>query len=383
MKKAITILLLSSLMIISPIALAASADEFALDISVTSMTPAKIYTGDTVTLTVEISNVSTDSSEKLWGALIFIDQTLINQNLLDYMTIYDPEGVSVEYDGNEHQGTEIWPGDVVYADITFKLDENAPGGVYQIPIVLTGKRGPCTQGCHPWMEEPIYYSINIIHGIPALSISFSENNIATLGDTLMIGFTLKNLGSDDAMNITPSIVSDYPSLVGQINLSGDQTTLQPNQTLDGTMAIYTSSVGVGEYNIQLYVDFADRKSKTYLQKKSVSFSVLESSELTYEERGDALYDSALGHYSESDYKNAIIDFSVAKGFFDMAGAEEKSSSCATYLDTIYLELETSLTPEPVVEEIEHFYLLIVGLVAGFVATISGFLLGMSKARKNG
>lgn len=382
-KKAISLLLLLIIILFAPLDIRASADEFELEINVVDVSPNKIYTGDTVSLNVEVANVSTDEDEKLWGGLLFIDQELIDQTLLEHMTIEDPEGVTVEYDGNEHQGTEVWPGDIVYSTITFTLDNEVPGGVYQIPISLIGKRGPCNQGCHPWREEAIYFSINIIHGIPAISISFSENNIATLGDTLMIDFTLKNLGSDEAMELEPRIVSDYPSLVGQINLAEEQTTLAPGNTLEGTMAIFTSSIGVGEYGVELELSFTDRKGKSYKQSKSVSFSILESSELTYEEMGDIKFSSAMDHYSNNDYENAIMDFALAKGFYNMADADDKSESCTEYLEEAYLNLEESLTPEPVVETIGKNYYLLVGLAVGFVVTMVGLLAGFAKAKKRG
>jgi len=381
-KKAISILLMFILLLVYPLDICATEDEFELDINVVAVNPTKIYTGETVTLTVEIANVSSDSSEKLWGAVIFIDQTLISESLLEHMTIDEPEGSPVVYDGNEHQGTEVWPGDTVYSTITFTLDNNAPGGVFQLPLVLTGKRGPCNQGCHPWREDPSYFSINIIHGIPALTISFSENNIATVGDTMMVDFSMKNLGSDDAIEIEPRIVSEYPSLVGQINIVDDVTTLAPNNTLNGTLAIFTSSVGVGEFEIELYVAYADRKGKAYEQNKSVTFSVLESSELTYEEMGDSYYSTAMEHYSNNEYKEAVLALSLSKGLFDLAGADDKSESCSQYLGSIYLELEESLTPEPVVETIGKDYYLVVGLAVGFAVTLIGLLAGFATTKKN-
>jgi hypothetical protein len=247
--------------------------------------------------------------------------------------------------------------------------------------VLTGGRGPCTEGCSPWREDPIYFSINVIHGIPALSISFSENNIATEGDTLMLDFTLKNLGSDDAFSLEPRIVSEYPSFVGQINLSETTYERAPNETLKGTIAVFTSAIGVGEYQIKLFVDYEDRNGKKYEQNKSVSFKVLQSSELTYEEIGDASFNTALDHYSNKDYQNAIMEFSFAKGLYDMAGADEKVASCSQYIDTIYDELEISLTPEPVVETIYKNHYLLVGLGVGFVVTMVGLLAGFARANK--
>jgi len=380
-RKSIAFTGLLILILVSSFSVSCSEDEFSLDLSVTNITPTKIYTGDTVSITVEIANVSSDSSEKLWGSVIFIDQELLDTDLLEHMTINEPEGVVVQYDGNEHQGTEVWPGDVVYSTLTFTLDDNAPGGVYQIPIALTGKRGPCNQGCHPWREDSIFTSINVIHGIPAVSITFLDHNLATIGDTLMIDFTLKNLGSDDAMELSPSISSDYPSLVGQINLKENQTIIQPSQTLDGTIAIYTSSVGTGDFEIELLLAYQDRKDINYEQSKSVSFSVLESNELTYEELGDAHYESAQEYLSNGDYKNAIVMFSQAKGYYGMAGADEKSDLCVQGLDEVYGSLSESLTPEPVVKLKDQYYLLVVGLAVGFVVTMIGFIAGMARSKK--
>ncbi|HOP09460.1 MAG TPA: hypothetical protein PLC12_04510 [Candidatus Methanofastidiosa archaeon] len=361
--------------------LQAAAEDFALELEVVDVDPVSISVGDTVTLVVEVTNVSTDTTEKLWDAVMFIDQELIDQTLLSHMTINEPDGAPVLYEGNDHIDSYLRPGETATATLTFTLDNELAGGNYQIPLVLTGKRGPCSQGCSPWREDPIYFSINVIHGIPALSISFSDNNIATEGDTLMLGFTLKNLGSDDAMEMEASIASEYPSFVGQVNLSETVSTLGPNETLTGTIAVFTSAIGVGEFEIQLFINYSDRNGKVYEQSKTVSFKVLESSELTYEEMGDASYASAVEYYSSKDYKSAILDFALAKELYDMAGVDDKSEECSQYLDTIYSELVVSLTPDPVVETIGKNHYLVVGLGVGFIVTLIGLLAGFARVKK--
>jgi len=376
MKKILLLLLM--LIILCPTNTGASADEFALDISVTGMTPVKVYVGDTVTLTITVDNVSEDDGEKLWSPEIFIDADLMTSDVKDNITLHE-EGVSIEYNGINHQGKELWPGESASGALSFTVAPDAPGGLYRIPIVLVGKRGPCPQGCHPWREEPLYFSINVIHGIPAISIIASEENVAILGDVLIIDFSLKNLGSAEALNMVPTLIGNYPNLVGQINIQDGKNTLQPDGTLNGSIVILTSSLEVGDYSIDIKMSYESADGKTYDKTKSVTFSVLLSGELTYEEQGNEAFTAAESYILSEDYENAIIQFSQAKVFYGLAELDDKVSECQDELDATFQSyLEYMIPPPP--EPKEKNYLLIVGLIAGALSTFFGIMAGM--ARKN-
>lgn len=372
----ILLLLVASL----PALVGATEDEFALDVTVEQITPAKVYVGDTVNVTLNIANVSESDGEKLWDATVFIDETILDEDVREAITINEPDGVPVEYGGTQHQGDELWPGEETSVELSFTLDDDAPGGTYYIPVVLTGKRGPCPQGCHPWREEVITLSINVIHGLPAISLNISSDNTAAEGETLSVGFTIRNLGSAPAYELEAMVASEYPSLVSQVNMPTDTGTLEPNGSVEGSVAIFTSSLGEGEFELRLDVSFEDAKGQQYSQKKSFSLSILPSQQASFEQQGDAAYDEGGSLLDSGDYKAAMEAFSRAKQLYVLSESDDKVSLCEQKIDETYQALETSLTPEPV-EENDN-YLLLIGLFTGAVAAFLGLTAGMIRRRRS-
>jgi len=370
----ITLFLLASL----PALTSATEAEFALDVTIKEVTPAKAYIGDTVNVTLNIANVSESDGEKLWDATIFIDESILDETVRESITINDPDGAPIEYGGTQHPGDELWPGETTSAELSFTLDDDAPGGTYYIPFVITGKRGPCPQGCHPWRGEVVTLSLNVIHGLPALSLSVSSDNVAAEGETLNVDFSVRNLGSAPAYNVKAEVKSDYSSLVSQVNIPGDVDTLEPNDTLEGSVAIFTSSLGEGEYELRLDVSFVDTKGTQYVKQKTFSLSILPSQQASFEQQGDDTYEEGVALLETDDFKGAIMLFSQAKQLYVLSENDDKAAQCEQKIDDAYQQLEMALTPEPV--EDNEYYLLLVGLFTGAAAAFLGLTAGMIRRR---
>lgn len=368
-----------ALLVLLPAPVLGSADEFELNITNTGVFPSLISVGDTVSLQFTIDNVSTNAGEKLWGGLLFIDTDLLSATVADSITPLEPDGVPVRYTGSAHQGSELWPGESTTAVLTFSIRSDAPGGTYLIPVVLTGKRGTCNLGCDPWREEPIYVSLNVIHGIPALSITASSSNEAMLGNTLIINFSVRNLGSSFASSIAASFTSNASSLVSQVNISDNVTRLEPGDSLSGTVAIITSSLDLGEYNGLITVTFKDAKNKSYTQQRSVTFSVVPSDERTMEDHGNEAYDQGVTLHDAGDYEAAIDYLSRAKGYYSLAGMPEEVEMCNELIALSFDAIEELLTPPPCPEPESQNNLLLVGLLVGFAATLAGVFIGLSRS----
>ena len=372
-------ILLLALLLLCPMSVSASADEFELEITNTGVYPTRINVGDTVSMEFTISNISTDEEEKLWDGVMFIDQEIISESTASYITIIEPEGVPVTFVGGNHSSTQLYPGETTTVTLSFTIHGDAPGGSYLIPVTLTGRRGHCNLGCDPYRtDNPTYVSLNVIHGIPALSLSVSDDNHAVLGDTLLIDFTVKNLGSADASQISAVFSSTYASMVSQTNIQNNQTTLEPGKTLGGTIAIITSSLDVGEFAGELTVTFKDAKSQTYTQKKNVSFSIFTSDEATLEDFGNEAYELAIEAYNVPSYEEAIEYFSQAKGYYHLLNMSTEVEDCDNYIGLCFNAIEEELTPPPCPEPESRNYLLLAGLGTGFVVTLAGILAGLSK-----
>ncbi|HHN81551.1 MAG TPA: hypothetical protein ENN11_02900, partial [Methanomicrobia archaeon] len=249
---------------------------------------------------------------------------------------------------------------------------------YYIPFVITGKRGPCPQGCHPWRGEVVTLSLNVIHGLPALSLSVSSDNVAAEGETLNVDFSVRNLGSAPAYNVKAEVKSDYSSLVSQVNIPGDVDTLEPNDTLEGSVAIFTSSLGEGEYELRLDVSFVDTKGTQYVKQKTFSLSILPSQQASFEQQGDDTYEEGVALLETDDFKGAIMLFSQAKQLYVLSENDDKAAQCEQKIDDAYQQLEMALTPEPV--EDNEYYLLLVGLFTGAAAAFLGLTAGMIRRR---
>ena len=372
-------ILLLALLLLCPVSVGASADEFELEITNTGVFPTRINVGDTVSMEFTISNVSSDEEEKLWEGVLFIDEELLSESVASYITIGEPDGVPVTYVGGGHSSTQLYPGETTTVTLTFTIKGDAPGGTYLIPVTLTGRRGHCNLGCDPYRTaNPINVSLNVIHGIPALSLSVSSDNHAVYGDTVLIDFTVKNLGSADATQISASFSSSYSSMVSQTNIQDNKTTLEPGESLAGTVAIISSSLDVGDFSGDLTVTYKDAKAQTYTQKKSVAFSIFTSDEATLEDFGNDAFDAGMAAYGEASYKEAIEYFSQAKGYYHLINLAEEEASCDEYLSLSFDALEEELTPPPCPEPESKNYLLVAGLGAGFILTLAGILMGMSK-----
>ncbi len=372
-------ILLFALLLLCPVAIGASADEFELEITNTGVFPTRINVGDTVSMEFTIENTSTDEEEKLWEGIVFIDEELLSESIASYITILEPDGVPVTYVGGNHSSTQLYPGEVTTVSLSFTIHGDAPGGSYLIPVTLTGRRGHCNLGCDPYRtDSPTYVSLNVIHGIPALSLSVSNDNHAVYGDTVLIGFTVKNLGSANASQISAVFSSTYPSMVSQTNIQDNITTLAPGETLSGTVAVISSSLEVGDFSGELTVSYKDAKAQIYTQKKNVSFSIFTSDEATLEDFGNEAYDLGMVAYTDESYQQAIEYFAQAKGYYHLLNLTTEEESCDEYIGMCFDAIEEDLTPPPCPEPESKNYLLLVGLGVGFIVTFLGIMAGMSK-----
>ncbi len=377
MKKAC--ILLFALLLLCPVAVGASADEFELEITNTGVYPTRINVGDTVSMEFTIENASEDEEEKLWDGILFIDEEILSTSIASYITILEPGGVPVTYVGGGHSNSQLYPGEVTTVSLSFTIHGDAPGGTYLIPVTLTGRRGHCNLGCDPYRtSNPTYVSLNVIHGIPALSLSVSSDNHAVYGDTVLVGFTVKNLGSANASQIGAVFSSSYPSMVSQTNIQDNKTILEPGETLSGTVAIISSSLDVGDFSGELTVSYKDAKSQLYTQKKSVSFSIFTSDEATLEDFGNDAYDLGMGAYEGDSYQQAIEYFAQAKGYYHLLNLTTEEESCDEYISACFDAIEEDLTPPPCPVPASKNYLLLVGLGVGFIVTLLGIMAGLSK-----
>ncbi|MHC1604923.1 MAG: COG1361 family protein [Candidatus Methanofastidiosia archaeon] len=367
------------LMLFLPAIIFAINGDFVIFLTTENISPEKVYAGDTVYLTISVENASLDEGEKLWDAKIFVDQDVMSEQVASNIVINEPDGISIEYTGNEHPGKEIWPGESEVGILSITVKGDAPGGSYPIPVVLTGKRGPCPEGCSPWREEPLYVSVKVIHGIPALSATFPEENTAVFGDTLTIPFTLKNLGSSEALDILPEMILDQPSFVGQVNIQDNKNNLMAGESIDASIAIITSSLGTGEFFLEVKVHYKDSKDKTYLLTKNVAFSILESGKKTYEELGNEAFQSGEDYFTNQEYELAIEFYSKAKGFYEAANLLQNSLQCQQKIEESFTLLKESQQPPPQQFKNRN-YLLIVGLVMGALAAFLGLAAGIAKAK---
>ena len=119
-------ILLFALLLLCPVAIGASADEFELEITNTGVFPTRINVGDTVSMEFTIENTSTDEEEKLWEGIVFIDEELLSESIASYITILEPDGVPVTYVGGNHSSTQLYPGEVTTVSLSFTIHGDAP-----------------------------------------------------------------------------------------------------------------------------------------------------------------------------------------------------------------------------------------------------------------
>ena len=376
--KRVVLLILFVMLSFMPFTVDASEDEFIVNITTESITPDKVYVGDTVTIMIAIENVSISEDEKMWDPILFIDADFLDPSIRPYISLGEPDGVSLTYTGHAHIGDNIWPGDTIYGALTFTIAPDAPGGDYRIPVVLVGSRGKCTSGCSPFREGPLYVPVNVYHGLPAISISFDGYEpVASVDDTLAIGFTVKNVGTADASSISASIVSQYPGFVGQATFQDAVDELLPNDTASGTVAILGSGLEPGDYSIDLRIDYVDGKGSSYYRTKELAFTLTESAEATYEELGDQAMLDGQQAMDSKDYSAAVKYFARAEAYYSLGGFDEKASTAGTSCSAALDEKVSSEMPPPVACE-SHSYYLPVGLVVGALALFVGLVIGVRK-----
>ncbi len=324
--------------------------------------PSQVLVGETVEITVTLTNTAGDN---VWGSKVSINKEGISEKALPYIDFVQDEAkfkAPIRYKMNDEIQTD-------QVTLKFRYTEGIRGGTYTIPIVFSGRIGPCKEGCVPLPTQEKKIRISAI--VPKPRLTFNVNKrIETSTDTAEVPFILKNTGTGKAKNIV--LTTSPPDIPSEVELEGKE--LAPSAELQGTIVFDTSEVSSGVYTLNIDLTYTDDNLNNSQTQATVDLVVNKHNTSpttttppsTAAPKGDTYYEQGMQYLSEKAYTKAIQSFIEAKVQYLEVGDTEKALECEAKINGTL----TSITAEK--EENMDDYSLIIGTLAG--SALSGMAL---------
>jgi len=323
--------------------------------------PSQVLVGEEVEIKVKLINTAGDN---VWECHVKIDKEEIPDYVLPFIDFKVDEAkfkAPLYYKKNGKNGED-------QVSLKFVFKKGIRGGTYSIPVIFSGRVGPCKDGCVPLPPQEKKIKIAVIIPKPLLSIHTNER-IEVKTDEARIPFIIKNSGTGKAENIV--ITTTPENIPTKIDLNG--STLAPGEEKKGEIIIDATKLSSGIYSLDINLTYSDQDLNNAGLKKTVDIVVKKESPPTTppkeNTKGDMYYTQGLQSFSEGSYRDAINSLIDAELQYMGSGDTEKALECRAKIESII----DTLTAENKEVNRDRYYLLI-GLLTGSAISGIGLLL---------
>ncbi|MEA1994115.1 MAG: hypothetical protein U9N35_06970 [Euryarchaeota archaeon] len=303
-------------------------DDVSLEYSVEYGRPLDIaLVGDEVKIHVKLRNTSGDN---VWNCKVEIDKEKISAGALPFIDF--KKDVAEFREPMKYKMHDEIQEDQVTLTIVFK--KGIRGGTYEIPLLFTGKVGPCIDGCISLRPQKKVIEVPVIIPKPMLTIQTS-GRVEANADSAEIPFVLKNGGTAKAENIV--ITTSPQSIPSEVKL--DSKVLATGAEMNGTVLLDVSTLSTGVYPVEIDLTYSDEDLNNEEKKKTVD--VVVTREVTQSTtppstevpQGDPYYNQAMQSLSDGSYGEAINSLIKAKMEYSNSGNTEKALECENQINS--------------------------------------------------
>lgn len=322
MKKALPLIIISFLIIMSSAATVVVADEPYDPPTLNVEMPTSITPNTDISIKVNIQNTT---GTRMWRSKVYIDINSIPSNIRQYLEFFETEEYLTYHLAQQGFKDVLYPDEE--ADVAFRIKANSDIPALTIPIyiVLETEIGLCDEGCAPY-RRTLEYDVTVLRDDPNLFLELDLDEVRlNVGDcyiakgSFSIAYSLTNTSQTSAFNVELSVEDTLIPLSSTITPQMPITIIKPENGIDGILYMATGNLSPGSYTINMVATYDDYYGKTF--STSDSFVILVVSN-AYEllEQGELFLLSC-------DYDSALSSFEQARDLYDDVGYTELSTRC--------------------------------------------------------
>jgi hypothetical protein len=265
--------------------------------------------GEAYTVEVSLTNPNDDDKVDIWKCYVEIDTENISEEELQYIDITKERAEITNFES----GAEV----TVELIITFT--EDAPEGVYMIPIRISGRWIACTSGCAPFQPQYVNAKVTLLVLKPMITILLAEDFSVRGGERLEIPFTIKNIGTAETSDLSVNYLVD-DIFLGNITLPDVPQEVNASTALAETIILDTEGIPYGNYSLAIQTEHTTRKNEVKTDKKSSTIHILGPSDedITQEKlaEAEATEKEAEILLSQDEFSSALGKYKEAKGLYE-------------------------------------------------------------------
>ncbi len=238
------------------------------DFYVVSVSPKEVSPGQMVTLDISLQNLGTQYASRVEASLDPSDTSPIDSVGAGKMQIKETQG-ALTYGGNVLQNEEV------KLSYDIHVAPNASEGTHQVPLVLTWVDSASTS-----RSQTLYLGIRVKDKKAEFNIASASPLGVALGEVVTLDLTLKNLGTEAALNLRSSLDPDDASPInpiGPMELEIGKARVEPGEEVKLSYQISLKSDAVkGAYTVPLSLRWTDPSDVSQSQTVYLGMSVLEA-----------------------------------------------------------------------------------------------------------
>ncbi len=272
--------------------------------------------GENYTIEVTLTNPNEENKVDIWKCWAEINTEKIPEEELQYIEIIKEKA----------EITNFGSGEEVTLELIIRFGDNAPEGEYIIPIKVSGKWIACTTGCIPFSPQNVETKVSLTILKPVVTVYLQNEYSVKGGEKLEIPFSIKNIGTAKASNVSVNYLVD-DELLENLESPEISRELNASEIIDEKLYLDTESIDYGDYSLTIHVEYFTTKNERKIFDKGCTIHILgpTEEEINQEKlnRASGLEREAGIFLSKDEFDSALEKYKEAKTLYEEVGIATK------------------------------------------------------------